>query len=325
MNREAYRKSVFLDQRIKSLSKQAVKRVELRMLIEAFEARRCQPSPLNYIFNFALCGSTLLSRAIDLSDAALVYREPMALAHVALIAAKKGYPDPAPESWGQLLDMTLALLSETYIGQTSVVIKPTVPVNFIIPQLMKKHPENKAILMYLRLEPYLLKVLRGPERKRWALTVLNNQKEYVEAQTGIGINEVAKLSPSRAAACLWLLQMKSFQDAETNFSDARSLDGEALFHNPTETMTQIFAMLGHPFNNVDVNDIVNSHIFSNHSKAQGRKFDADEERKRNDDLRRSVAHELREGIDWVKQHLDRFAVCERMRKPLVGDGQGLLD
>ncbi|MEQ1689177.1 MAG: hypothetical protein ABL874_11450, partial [Sphingopyxis sp.] len=146
MDRTAYRRSIFLDQRISPAEGQVV-RVSQGLLVQAPAA-----CPTGWIFHMAHCGSTLLARALDELGGGLMLREPLALRQLAL------QPD-----LGAMLAPTLALLSRRYPVSDATVIKANVPVNFMLDRISASDPQARAIFLYCRLPDYLCAILRSDQ------------------------------------------------------------------------------------------------------------------------------------------------------------------
>src|SRR4051812_12611575 len=79
MDRAAYRRTIFLDRRIKPAGGDAYAFPVDRLTAHA--GRMTVPRT-GWIFHVAHCGSTLLARALDLTDRSLVLREPLALRQI---------------------------------------------------------------------------------------------------------------------------------------------------------------------------------------------------------------------------------------------------
>ena len=78
MDREAYRRSIFLDGRTRPAANRSM-RLPAGALVEPVR----RPEPTGSIFHVAHCGSTLLARALDRPSTNLVLREPLALRQLA--------------------------------------------------------------------------------------------------------------------------------------------------------------------------------------------------------------------------------------------------
>ena len=88
MDREAYRRSIFLDRRISPPSTRS-----MQLPAGTLIGHSSAPKQTGWIFHVAHCGSTLLARALDQAQGNLVLREPLALRQVAIEhRAKKREP-----------------------------------------------------------------------------------------------------------------------------------------------------------------------------------------------------------------------------------------
>ncbi|MDX1556956.1 MAG: hypothetical protein R3212_13070, partial [Xanthomonadales bacterium] len=76
-----YREASFLDSRIQQYDCPAV-RYELQHMAEMFPRLGADRGPMGFIFHVGHCGSTLLSRALGVSDRFLPFREPLTLRHL---------------------------------------------------------------------------------------------------------------------------------------------------------------------------------------------------------------------------------------------------
>jgi hypothetical protein len=179
--------------------------------------------------------------------------------------------------------------------------------------------------MYLTLEDYLLKALRGPERRRWVSTVLFNQAARVEVLTGISKKEIEQFTPPRAAACLYLLQIKALQDIGAKFPAARSLDGNTFFEEPAETLVSAFRLFGKDPDDINTTEIIDSDIFSSYSKSPGLNYDPNEARRRKAAVRRRIAEELIVAREWATRNIEKFSATEKMARPLVGEAPDLFN
>ena len=79
MTRESYFQSIFTDSARIMASLPSPTLIELDKLLIAGDIRKPNPLPINFIFHTANCGSTILSRALDLPERTIAYREPYPL------------------------------------------------------------------------------------------------------------------------------------------------------------------------------------------------------------------------------------------------------
>src|SRR5262249_28380366 len=145
MDRDAYHRSIFSDRRLAPKTA-AIEKIAIASLLDAQAKAAAAPADISYIFHIAHCGSTLLARALDINDATLVCRGPVAVRQLGVMAAKS-YPE-IDDAWAKRANLAATLLSRRYNSRAPVIVKANVPVNFMIEPLMQMRPEQPAILLH---------------------------------------------------------------------------------------------------------------------------------------------------------------------------------
>ncbi len=310
MDQNAYQRSIFLDRRIaaKNMEHKRVRRSEVLAAVnEAPPA-----GPINYIFHIAHCGSTLLARALDLPGENLVLREPYTLRQLGVEVAA-GVEDEAT------IRMMRVLLGRRYNSGGPVIVKANVPVNFMIPNLMRPQAEQPAIFLHYGLDDYLLAILRSQIHRDWVLHVANELKSGIEKLTGA---RAADESVAVSAARLWLAQILHFERALTEFPNSKSLSAEDLFETPKAVLDAAFALFGQPQSEAAIEAIISSDLFTRYSKDPRHKFDNAQRVARRAKLKEELAAELEAGRAWAMARAEQLP--PRLARPLVGDGCDLL-
>jgi hypothetical protein len=292
MDRAAYRRSIFLDRRI-SPAGPGGWRVPAGLLADAAPAAL----PCDWIFHIAHCGSTLLARALDElgaeTDGRLVLREPFALRQLALGG------DPA------LLGPTLALLARRYPGQGPVLIKANVPVNFLLPQIVAAQPAARAVFLYSELADYLLAILRSDQHRAW----LRN----VTAQLAKALAAPLPESDAERAALVWSAQLQRFAAALAVWPKARSLEAEAFFARPAETLVAAATLFGQSPDGVET--LVAEPLFNTYSKNPAQAFDNAARLERRAAVEEQIAGEIELAERWIAGNAtDAAAVVAAIRR-----------
>ncbi|ANP46955.1 hypothetical protein [Candidatus Viadribacter manganicus] len=310
MDQSAYQRSIFLDRRIaaKNMAHERVRRSDVLAAVKGAPAQ----GPINYIFHIAHCGSTLLARALDLPGQNLVLREPFTLRQLGVEAAN-GAEDAAS------IEMMRVLLARRYNENGPVIVKANVPVNFMIPALMRPQADQPAIVLHYALEDYLLAILRSEMHRGWVAHVSNELKPGIEKLTG---RCAADESVAVSAARLWLAQLLQFDAALGAYPNTRSLSAEDLFEQPNAVLGAAFTLFGQPQNEAALDAIVSSELFTRYSKDPRHKFDNAQRVVRRAKLKEDLADELEAGRAWALAHAGQLP--KRLSKPLVGDGCDLL-
>ncbi len=272
----------------------------------AGEADRREALPINWIFHIAHCGSTLLSRLIDPPGAALVLREPPPLRQLGL--AKAG--GPVTPEWQPRLRLARAMAARRFEPGPATVVKANVPVNFMLPDLLGEDPEDRAILLYFALEPYLLAILRSAEHRGWIDRVTRLLQPALTAATGLG----AEAGTVERAAALWLAQMQAFDAVLRRFPLARSLDAEVLFASPGAVAKEVAAHFGRPEAGIEEQARL---LSSSYSKDPSRSFDETARRTAREESRSRLKDELDAARAWV-QRSEAAAQAAHIAGPAAG-------
>lgn len=296
MDRAAYRRSIFLDDRI-SPSAEGALRVPLDTLL-------AHPVPVpraGWIFHVAHCGSTLLARALeDMSDG-LVLREPLGLRQVAVAQA------------GMLLPLTLAMLGKRYRDAGVTVIKANVPVNFILPDIAALTPAAPAILLYLDWREYLAAILRSDGHRVWLRSVTAELANELS-----DLVDLSELGDGERAAALWAAQMTRFHGALRAMPNARGLDAEQFFAEPAGSLRAAAGLFG-----LEVGDAARTaggSVFTTYSKDPGASFSNDDRLIRRRESEIALRGELARAEAWLGRHAPASAghVAALRDRPLAG-------
>jgi hypothetical protein len=310
MDREAYHRSIFLDRRIAALNP-APTRTPLRPLIEMAQVRAA-PSA-GWIFHIAHCGSTLLARLIDQPQSGLILREPPPLRQLGVGGAR----GDISADWFDRLLLAHAMAARRFDRSQTTVVKANVPVNFILPQLLKRQADAPAILLHFALEPYLLAILRSPNHRAWVDRITEQLAPALAKTVGL----MPQAATAERAAALWLAQMLLFDANLKANPAARSLDAESLFAHPADVAK---AAASH-FLLVAVQPDANLHsLISTYSKNPSKPFDESSRRTRQTADRMALQFEIGVARRWIDQLGLAQNLPVRLDRPLFGDAPVLL-
>jgi hypothetical protein len=275
MDRAAYHRSIFLDQRISP----AANRV-MRLPVAALTGEARPPARTGWIFHVAHCGSTLLARALDDPSLNLVLREPLALRQMAF------QRDP------KRLALAAAMLSKRYREDLPTIVKANVPVNFLLADLAALDPEAPAIFLYSTLRDYLLAILRSDDHRGWLHRVTVQLAPY--------LGDLSNLSDAERCAALWLAQMRAFAEAISLMPNARALDAEDFFAAPGPILRAAAAHLGVPTSESAVAATVAGPLFATYSKNPDLPFDNGARLARRAGLEGPLAPDLASAERWIE-------------------------
>ncbi len=307
MDRAAYRRSIFLDERIDPASETARHPPVASLTAPA-------PPPMGWIFHVAHCGSTLLARALDDGDR-LVLREPLALRQLAIDAAS----GTRPVDWENKLALVSTLLARRYDPAPMTVVKANVPVNFILPDIMATTPEAPAILLHFPLGCYLAAILRSPGSRQWLRGITQTLRPAIVAHAG-GLPD----DDAGRAAALWLAQMRVYAAALARFRNCHSLDAEVLFQDPAAVLSAACSLFGAPLAVDAVSAIITGPLFNTYSKNPALAFDDAARRARQAAQADALAPEIDTARLWVLAQTRENPLPFALARPLVAGGRALL-
>ncbi|PKB14683.1 hypothetical protein B0I00_2281 [Novosphingobium kunmingense] len=276
MDRDAYRRSVFLDDRIDPAGNGAM-RVPLGMLVGQAPA----PRPIGWIFHVAHCGSTLLANALDALGPNLVLREPLALRQLGV----------AREVDDALMAVELAMLGKAYDADAPTLVKANVPVNFVLNAIAAARPDAPAIMLYLGLEDYLCAILRSANHRHWL--------RGVSAQLAHHLGPADGRSDAACAAALWQAQMTRFGAAMKAMPAARALDAEAFYADTFGTLLATALHFGMDVDTAAIAALIAGPVFQTYSKRPGVAFSNADRLERQAATRDSLAEEIEEAHQWL--------------------------
>jgi len=298
MTREGYARSLFTDRgRIVAAQPQGWQ-VPTGRLLSELEERSVRQQPVFVIFHIAHCGSTLLSRALDLADRTLVIREPFALRQLAVDAATSGMPSD-PGSWKRCLRMIAVLLGRRYTDEQQVIVKANVPVNFILDPLLALDAVSGGIALYAGFEEYLLSVLKTPMHRRWVLNVCGQVAGAIRSTAGLHDLDTDGLDPPRAAACLWLAQMSRLRSAVAAHERLRGLEFRVLLERPVEVLQAAMQLAGTTLSVQEAEIIAAGELFRRHAKDPGREFDRNARDRELSVLYERLGQEVDTARSWI--------------------------
>lgn len=280
MDAAAYRRSIFLDDRIQPARETAM-RIPLRTLLAApFET----PAPIGWIFHIAHCGSTLLARALDELGGGIVLREPLALRQAALMR------DPA------ILQLVLRMMGKRYDAAAATVVKANVPVNFVVRDIAAAMPDAAAAFLYYGLEDYVLAILRSANHRAWLGRITG------ELAPVMG-NPALRCDGERVAA-LWLAQLRMFRSGLVALPNARTLDAETFFADPTQTLAAAAALFGYATKPDRIAAVAHGSLFATYAKNPAVAFENADRIERRNALRPRLEPELAAAHDWLSRNAD---------------------
>jgi hypothetical protein len=263
----------------------------------AQEAAESLPSqPLHFVFHTALCGSTVLVRALEETGSAAGLKEPAILLNLYHRFSRGG---DAQE--GSRLDLVLKLLGRPLAGTGAVVVKPSCFVNPMIGQLMARSRQSKALLLSSDLRSFLLGIAkRGAEGRSWGRQVFASCRRAIPLEFGFGTEELLQQTDLQVAGLAWLMRRWLFERESAELGPERTLQLESnrLFGDPSATLEAACGFLGLSASE-RTRSIANGPVFQWHSK-ENRQYEAADRERDLERVRASHVQEVEPVIRWIE-------------------------
>lgn len=226
-----FNESIFLD--ANRIMGSCAAQADLQWLKKVADDTSLQPMPL--IFHTAFCGSTLMSRALELIFNTLPLREPDALG---TLLSYSNSPNIKPEYEKQWYERILKLLSRRFEEDQVVVVKANDYANPIISKVLNYSGASRILFMYTPLREFLSGCLKAENRKQW----IADRYRYILPQANkiLQIPEDLHIESEdygKMAAIYWCFNIAHFLNANANDADnIKSLEFNQMLADPMSTI-----------------------------------------------------------------------------------------
>ncbi len=284
-----YRRASFLDQRSlgrRDISGWAVNRTELDAALPASSPLR----DVHWLFHIGHCGSSLVSRLLDLMPGVLGLREPLPL-----LALAHGREDPTVMSWEAPV---LALLARGFADTHAVIVKPTSLVATLADRLLPT--TGNGCLLWVDLHTWLATMLRDA-----ALIdgVLSSEPLRLARQPSLP----AAHSPGARLARAWLVEQLRWQALAADpalVGRLIDLDFADVLRDPAPAIARLAAHYGLQAPPDWAQRIKSSELLSRYAKDGGAHFDGNARRRELAAAAQKHADGIADGMDWAQAALD---------------------
>ncbi len=318
MSRDGYVRSSFLDKRTITVDGN-VYGVPLADLLDRFREARPTPRRINYIFHTAFCGSTLLSRCLDRPGACLAYKEPLVLHQLCFLRRR----DPRPNAAAlptPFLDLALALLGRSYHTDEIPLVKPADSCINLACELLTAHPASAGVLLYARLEAFLVSMLKNPKRRRYVRGMIDRARTDLAAAGHHPDFDAEALSDAQVAAFVWVGLMRPYQALLAGERlRLRSLDASVFFDQPAPVLEAAARLFDLALDENDIRAAVDG-VFTRKAKDPYQAFDKAAYAAQNERLAQRLVDEIEEGLAWAAAFTHDNPIPDALPKPLVDFG-----
>lgn len=298
--RAALARAPFLDGR-EDFSAGAGWRVPLQPM-PAFPANA--PIPDRYIFHVSYCGSTYLSRLLDIPGRSIVLREPNSL--VDLVDWRRTHRED--ERFAATLDWTRALLRRRWSPNEAVVVKPSSWANGLADALTATPVTMLPLFVTMEPREFLIAVLRGGRERMSYTARLAAQLAAAEGdgeallQSAMGQGRDPLAAAVHLAALALGLQMRLFDRlrARRGWGEDHLIDFATIIASPVEAGMQASFALSLGLDRRDIEDSAAANR-DHHAKAQDRAFSLEQRREEDQVV---VAHHratIESAVTWLER------------------------
>lgn len=304
------RRAAFLDRRAEHLARRRAM-LPLAAVEGALQGRPADPAP-GLIFHTSFCGTTLLTRCLDMPRRCRVLREPLVLEDLDHARAREG----ATPQWRRRLAVVLALLSRRTGDGERVVIKPSNAANALLPEITGLDGGHcRVLLMHGGVQRLLTSLIRRGEagrmhaRRLFALVARDDP-----ALTRVPVREIALMTDLQLAGLAWLAQLSLFRRMLGGSGErrCRSLSLDRFHQRPTRALAEVASHLRVPLSGSDIAEIVNGPLFHTDAKQPGSSWSAAS----NAEVHRRLLDEHGEDLEALVGWLARFGEVGNLESDL---------
>ena len=255
-------------------------------------------APIHFLFHTAFCGSTLLVRALEAAGAVAGLKEPAILLNV-----YHRFANGSAAEETRRLDLALKLLQRPIDGRPAILAKPSCFVNPLIPRLMSRAPQAKAILLHSDLRTFLLAIAkRGAEGRSWGRQVFANCRRAIPLQFDFSPDELLQQTDLQIAGLAWLMRRWLFDRVAGELGSRRTMQlrSDRLFADPATVVMESGRFLGLDVRTKVAKELANGSVFQWHSKEAGRRFGTGERSKELDTVRAAHGAEVEPTARWIE-------------------------
>ncbi len=320
MTRETYRESTFLDDRTKVADARAMT-VPLAPLAQRLARDARRDPPVNHLFHTAFCGSTLLSRCLELPGTSFALKEPAPLHQLACIRRDQASGAASPVKVNQdLFDASLAiattLLARTWSPGEIALIKPSDSCNNLIGPILSSSGQSRAVLLYSRIDDFVVAMLKNDARRNYVAGMLPRAR--VDLAGALDSVETDALTPPQAAAYVWLGQIRTYlQELRDHEGRSATLDAALIFTRPSAVIHAVAAQFRLNLSDRTVKKIVEGPVFNADSKDPTKAFDHGAYQAKRAQTKASLEPEIHEARDWLDQHAGAIDLPDELPNPAL--------
>jgi len=316
-NSDDFRKSIFLDNRIKLTSSKKWVLSNRDILQPSYPKNSA--TNVNYIFHISHVGSTLISRLLGEVDHIHSLREPVVLRNLSGFRNEIHLPESriSPELFNAALTRTLYLLTRRFREADIAVIKSTSYANVLAEQILESTPRPQSLMVFCSLENYLPVILKGSAG--WQDIVDQSQDRIKRLYRMLNQTPwtLYGLSPGELIAMSWLSEMLTLWLAYKNHpSQVLWIDFDDFLIKTDDYLQKINTHLGLKYSDKDLETVLNSGLLMKYSKGD-HQFGPDDRIKELNMVRQKSQTEIQKGLVWLTNTAARYPIVNEVMQRFV--------
>jgi len=303
LSREIINKATFLDQRFFETFPGSFIELDLRQFAR-YDFLQLNPHPINYIFHTAFCGSTLLTRCLNIEGTNLSLSEPEVLMQLATF--KRNFPEfSRSPDWLKIVGVVVNLLARPFTKGEKILIKPSNSANNLIGDLLSLNKASKAIFLYSSLQAFLISNLKkGVAYEPFCELLIKCFAMDSNYLSRHGIEKYQHLKPLEKSALAWHMQQNEFSNyfCSSLKNQGKSLVVSDFLAEPRQVLEHVTAFISTEMNTSQIANILTSSAFTTHAKAQTGKYDKDIKRIEDNVIQTDNTIKLKDATKWAEMH-----------------------
>lgn len=282
--------------------------VPLGKLAEMLDSqyRALAENPPRFIFHTAYCGSTFLSRCLDVEGVSVNLREPQILLDAANAKRLQWRSKTTNLDYRQMPKLALGLLQKHAAAPEKLLIKPINSVNNIIPELLDITRRGRSVMLYTDARNFVLSTLKkGEGGKQTIRSMFDLLRCDFPHLSNLQLTHTIHMTDLRVIMTLWRLQLEQAEQVLRQFSPQHamaSIYGERLIDDPQSVLQAVNKFLDLGISSAQLNAIVDSDDRFTDAKNEGQKFSKEKRRLAYERLEEFYGTDLSDGLQWLARN-----------------------
>ncbi len=293
--------------------------IPLSQLERLAKPNQAQPAkPPNFIFHTAYCGSTFLSRCLDVPGHSISLREPQLLLDVANAKRMNWQARSANMDYRHLLHLALNLLKRAAPKDEHLIIKPVNSVNNIVIEILQASPRSLALMMYTDARNFVLSTLKKGEAARQTTRAMFDllRCDFPHLQN-LKLSDAIHMSDLKLILTLWRLQLEQANAIiqQLGKDKIKSVHAEALISKPAEVLVAAGEMFSLNLSQSQAIEILATKGAAD-AKDQSQTFSVEKRDKTYKVLEEFYGDDLENGFKWLSANNQNMSLAPSLLNPL---------